>query len=307
MSTRLFSLSITTIRNQVNRCRSVINTRFFSSFSSSSTSVSLFGNRSDLKTLPSSPTDVCVISSPSRGIGLEFAKQILERSESKVIGLIRDPNNKELDELSNKFSNRYTSIAMDLQNQNSIDVACKQVEKLLNGNTISLLLNVAGILGDGKTLPGPERSISSINREWLQQTMDINLIGHIMVSQALLPYLKGDKNKETFSKIASLSARVGSISDNRLGGWYSYRMSKAALNQFTKTASIELKKQRCLTLALHPGTTDTDLSIPFQKNVAPEKLFPVWYSVASMLDVIWESGPNQSGKFYAYDGIEIPW
>lgn len=299
------SSSIVACRSQVSRCsRTKINTQLFSSSSLSS----IFGNRLDLNKLSSSPTDVCVISSPSRGIGLEFAKQLLERSQSRVIGLVRDPNkNKELDNLSIKYPNRYVSIAMDLQDQNSIDIASKQVEKHLNGNTINLLLNVAGILGDGKILPGPERSISSINREWLQQTMDINLIGHVMVTQALLPYLKGDKNQGTFSKVASLSARVGSIGDNRLGGWHSYRMSKAALNQFTKTASIELKRQRCLTLALHPGTTDTDLSVPFQKNVAPEKLFPVWYSVACMLDVIWEAGPSQSGNLYAYDGEKIPW
>jgi NAD(P)-dependent dehydrogenase (short-subunit alcohol dehydrogenase family) len=83
-------------------------------------------------------------------------------------------------------------------------------------------------------------------------------------------------------------------------------MSKAALNMFTKTLSVELKKN-CTVLSIHPGTTNTDLSKPFQKNVRPEKLFSVEYSVKCMMDVIWNAQESDSGKFYAYDGSEIPY
>ena len=76
---------------------------------------------------------------------------------------------------------------------------------------------------------------------------------------------------------------------------------------FTKTSSIELKRFKCIVMSIHPGTTNTDLSIPFQKNVKPEKLFPVEYSVSCMLNVIWQTQLKDTGKFYAYDGTEIPY
>jgi NAD(P)-dependent dehydrogenase (short-subunit alcohol dehydrogenase family) len=129
-----------------------------------------------------------------------------------------------------------------------------------------------------------------------------------MLSKALIHLMKpGKVDPSNLSKIVNISARVGSITDNSLGGWYSYRMSKAALNMFTKTLSVEVKRHGCVVLSLHPGTTDTDLSLPFQKNVVPGKLFPVEYSVNKMLDVIWNSGLDDTGKVFAYDGSEIPY
>ena len=130
-----------------------------------------------------------------------------------------------------------------------------------------------------------------------------------MMTQSLLPLLKRPSSTsiDDCSRIVNLSARVGSISDNSLGGWYSYRMSKSALNMFTKTTSIELKRHKCIVMSIHPGTTNTDLSLPFQKNVKPEKLFPVEYSVASMLNVICNTNLKDTGTFYAYDGSEIPY
>ena len=94
------------------------------------------------------------------------------------------------------------------------------------------------------------------------------------------------KEGRVFSVMANLSARVGSIADNRLGGWHSYRMSKAAQNQLTRTASHELGKRGTVVVVLHPGTCDTDLSLPFQKKVAPEKLFPPDRAVSQLLDVM---------------------
>ena len=171
---------------------------------------------------------------------------------------------------------------------------------------VDLLLNISAILGDGRTTPGPERSLASIDRDWLQKSLGVNLIGHVMVTQAFLPLLKG-RRSSSLSKVMNMSARVGSIGDNRLGGWYSYRMSKAALNQFTKTASLELKRHRCAVISMHPGTTNTPLSKPFQKNVAPQKLFPAWYSVYCMLNVLWSVCEDDTGKFFSYNCEEIEW
>lgn len=137
-----------------------------------------------------------------------------------------------------------------------------------------------------------------------------------MVSQALIPLMQratsvsasaGSSDPKALSKLVSISARVGSIEDNKLGGWYSYRMSKAALNMFTKTCAVEMKRHNCAVISIHPGTTDTQLSLPFQKNVVPGKLFPVEYSVGRMLEVIWSLDITGTGKFLAYDGSEIPY
>jgi NAD(P)-dependent dehydrogenase (short-subunit alcohol dehydrogenase family) len=105
------------------------------------------------------------------------------------------------------------------------------------------------------------------------------------------------------------AARVGSIEDNRLGGWYAYRASKAAQNMYTRTLAVEWARSRrnVICVALHPGTTDTDLSRPFQANVPAGKLFGVDYAVARMLGVIDRLQSADSGQFFAWDGERIPW
>ena len=118
--------------------------------------------------------------------------------------------------------------------------------------------------------------------------------------------LELDEQRAVF---ASLSARVGSISDNRLGGWYSYRAAKAAQNQFTRTFSIEAVRRapNLIVVALHPGTVDTALSKPFSSNVAEGKLFTTEQSVAHLLNVIDGLQAQSSGRFWAWDGAEIAW
>lgn len=109
--------------------------------------------------------------------------------------------------------------------------------------------------------------------------------------------------------IANLSARVGSIGDNRLGGWYSYRASKAALNQLTKTMSLELarKNQKVAAVLLHPGTVDTDLSQPFQRNVVPEKLFTKERAIRQLLKVVDGVQMKDTGSYLAFDGTPVVW
>ncbi len=111
------------------------------------------------------------------------------------------------------------------------------------------------------------------------------------------------------SIFASISAKVGSIEDNRLGGWYGYRASKAALNMFLKTIAIEYSRRcpKTIVVALHPGTTDTRLSQPFQKNVPPEKLFPVSKTVNLLLEVLAGLKLADSGEFFSWDGSRLPW
>jgi NAD(P)-dependent dehydrogenase (short-subunit alcohol dehydrogenase family) len=107
---------------------------------------------------------------------------------------------------------------------------------------------------------------------------------------------------------AALSARVGSIGDNRLGGWYSYRAAKAALNMLIKTASIEVawRKKQAIVVGLHPGTVDTNLSQPFQQRVPSNKLFNADDSARKMIDVLQGLTVADSGKVFAWDGSEVP-
>lgn len=243
---------------------------------------------------------VYVINTSTRGLGLEFCKQILKQSEnSKVIALARS-SSLSLKNLKDEYINRLNIVSIDLANPLSIEDASTNIKKLTD--KVDVLLNVAGILGDGGVKTGPERSISKIDYDWMLKSFQINLFGHVMLTQNLFTLLKNSTNG---SKVINISARVGSIQDNRLGGWYSYRMTKASLNMFTKTFSLESKRHKILCISLHPGTTDTDLSKPFQKNVASDKLFTPEFSVKCMLNVIENVKMDDTGGFFAYDGSKI--
>lgn len=149
----------------------------------------------------------------------------------------------------------------------------------------------------------PEKNIT----HWQWQANQAIIEANAFAPFCYLVHLQ--KNLKDQCKVAVLSARVGSISDNRLGGWYSYRMAKAALNMLLKTASIEFKRRMptlCL-FAFHPGTTDTDLSKPFQKNVPKEKLFSAAFSANCLVQLAEQVTAEDSGKFYAWDGQEIEW
>jgi NAD(P)-dependent dehydrogenase (short-subunit alcohol dehydrogenase family) len=197
-----------------------------------------------------------------------------------------------------------------MEDQETIEQASSEIREKFG--RVDLLLNVAGLLGDAKTTPGPERSLSKLDRNWVEKTMAVNVIGPVMFSKELAPLMKTkqrgkkeDGEGRPVSVIASLSARVGSISDNELGGWYSYRFSKSALNQATRTMAHELKRQGTWTIALHPGTTDTDLSKPFQGNVQEGRLFPVDFTVNQLLDCVDSMTAEHSGGLFDWAGKAI--
>ena len=137
----------------------------------------------------------------------------------------------------------------------------------------------------------------------MARAYQINAIGPALVAKHFLPLLATDR-KAVF---AALSARVGSIGNNRLGGWYAYRASKAALNMILKTLSIELARRNpsAICVGLHPGTVDTRLSGPFQRGVPGDKLFSPHRSAPCLLKVINALSPGQSGRVLAWDGKPI--
>lgn len=149
----------------------------------------------------------------------------------------------------------------------------------------------------------PEKTWRQLSADGLTQTFAVNAIGPALVAKHFLPLLP----KTGRAGFAALSARVGSIGDNRLGGWYGYRASKAALNMLVRTLAVELARSRpeAFCVALHPGTVATSLSAPFQRNVAAAKLFTPEQSAAALLEVLDRCDARQSGRILAWDGTEI--
>lgn len=162
-----------------------------------------------------------------------------------------------------------------------------------------LVIVATGLLHEGER--GPEKALRDLDPEWLARQYAVNAIGPALVAKHFLPVMP----RTGRSVLAMLSARVGSISDNRLGGWYGYRASKAALNQLVRTLAIEDKRrnERGIVVALHPGTVDTKLSKPFQQS--GRDLFEPGRAAVQLLDLIDGLKPQDSGKLFAWDGAEI--
>ena len=149
----------------------------------------------------------------------------------------------------------------------------------------------------------PEKSLRDLSAQKFETIFAANTIFPALIAKHFLSHL----NKESRAVFAVLSARVGSISDNRLGGWYAYRSSKSALNMIIKNASIEIGRRlpHAIIVSLHPGTVDSNLSKPFQGQVSKDKLFTPEYSAKKLIDVVNQLTPSDSGKCFAWDGQEI--
>jgi len=193
---------------------------------------------------------------------------------------------------------RRSSLPLDLTDEASIAAAAAA---LASTAPYDLLVVATGLLhGFGF---GPEKSWRQLDAAALAQSFAVNAIGPALVARHFLPLMQ----RQQSATLAFLSARVGSISDNRLGGWYGYRASKAALNQLVRTLAIDLTRSHPLMtcVALHPGTVDTTLSAPFQRGVPPEKLFTPAQSAAHLLDVIDRLTPAESGRLIDWAGNPI--
>ena len=172
------------------------------------------------------------------------------------------------------------------------------------GTPLDLVLVATGRLtrADGS---GPEKALRQVSAAGLHELFADNAIVPALIASAVQQLLPRDRR----AVFAVLSARVGSIGDNRLGGWHAYRASKAALNMLCRTIAIEWARShpQAVVAALHPGTVDTGLSAPFQRGVAPDRLFTPDVSAAALLDVIDRLQPADSGGFFAWDGAPIPY
>lgn len=192
------------------------------------------------------------------------------------------------------FSRR-SAIPLDLTNEASIAAAAASVE------APRLVIVATGLLQDAAQ--APEKRLADLDPARLARSFQVNAIGPALVLKHFAPRLP----REGKAVLAVLTARVGSIADNRLGGWYGYRASKAAANQFVRTAAVELAARRrdAICVALHPGTVDTPLSAPFQRGVPAEKLFTADFAAERLLAVIEGLTAAQTGGFFAWDGRPI--
>jgi NAD(P)-dependent dehydrogenase (short-subunit alcohol dehydrogenase family) len=238
------------------------------------------------------PQKNIVIIGASGGLGSAFVKIFADDPANKVHAFSRS-------EIENKLDNvNYGSI--DFTDEASIIQASEQSAKI---GQLDCVIVASGMLHDSDLMP--EKSFRDIGVENFQRSFVVNTIGPALVAKHFLPKLQPSQR----SVFAALSARVGSIEDNRLGGWYAYRASKAALNMLIKTASIEVarRQKQAIVVCLHPGTVDTDLSQPFQQRVPSGKLFTTDYSVRQLITVLQGLTAADSGKVFAWDGSEIPW
>ena len=194
---------------------------------------------------------------------------------------------------------KITPLPVDITDEATIRAAA---ESCARQGPLDLVVVATGVLHSGEDLR-PEKRLRDIDGEVMQQVFTINAIGPALVAKHFLPLLRRD-HKTVF---AALSARVGSIGDNRLGGWASYRASKAALNMLLKTVSIEHARgwPASVVAALHPGTVDTRLSQPFQAGVPTGKLFTPEFAAGRLLSVMDGLTAADTGGVFAWDGSRI--
>ncbi len=188
--------------------------------------------------------------------------------------------------------------AFDLDDEASIAAAANDIAAT---GTVDLAVVATGILQTASHRP--EKSFAALTPDAMIALFRTNAVGPALIAKHMIQALPHDRR----SVFAALSARVGSIGDNRLGGWHSYRASKAALNMIVANLAVELRRTRPLAIALglHPGTVDTGLSAPFRKGVAPDSLFTPAVSARHLLAVIDAAGVAASGTVLAWDGATI--
>ncbi len=249
---------------------------------------------------------VALVVGANRGIGLEFVRQLLTMPQFDTVWATyrsRESATKLLEMGMPETSNgaRLRCLSIDVTDEDQIAAGVADIKQ--HTKHLHLAINCVGVLHGDQI--SPEKGLRQLEMEQLTRYFQINSIPSGLLAKHLFPLLKHSDR----SVFASISAKIGSIGDNFLGGWYGYRASKAALNMLMRTVAIEYRRKspETIVVTLHPGTTDTDLSKPFQANVPPEKLFSTERTVAQLLDVIAGLQLEDSGQFLNWDGQPLPW
>lgn len=224
-----------------------------------------------------------IVIGASGGIGKALCTELLVRPEAgQLIAFARSAEQ-----------------AIDITDEASVADAAAAVQAA--GVIPRLVIIASGFLhGDGHM---PEKTMRKISADHMMRSFEVNAVGPALVMKHFLPLLP----RKGRSVLAVISARVGSIGDNNLGGWYSYRASKAAVNQLVRTASIEASRRtpEAICVSVHPGTVDTKLSQPFARTgldvQTPQD------AASRILDMLEALPASASGRFYSYSGEELPW
>jgi NAD(P)-dependent dehydrogenase (short-subunit alcohol dehydrogenase family) len=222
------------------------------------------------------PINACLIGA-SGGIGAAFQNHLEASSKVETLHMLSRSEN-----------------GFDYSNPDSM----VQAVSAIPDRSLHLVIIATGYLGTS-----PEKSLRDLEKEKFEEQFLSNTIGPALAMKYLMPKISRDGK----SVMACLSARVGSIQDNQIGGWYAYRASKAALNMIIKCTATEVARtnKNATIIGLHPGTVDTSLSKPFQGNVPDKKLFTPDYATEQMLNVIDSIKPSDSGSLFAFDGEKI--
>lgn len=237
------------------------------------------------------PIQACIIGSTG-GIGAALVDALSESARVETVYALSRTG-------ASHSSSKVHSLTFDFLDETSIMAAAETLREV---GAFDLIIVATGLLqGDGIA---PEKNMRALDLDAMRTSFEVNTFGPALTAKHFLPLLRRD----TKAVFAALSARVGSISDNRLGGWYAYRASKAALNMMLKTLSIEVARRfkNQIIIGLHPGTVDTDLSRPFQSQVPNGKLFTPDYSAAKLLTVMDQVSVSDTGQHFAWDGEPIP-
>jgi NAD(P)-dependent dehydrogenase (short-subunit alcohol dehydrogenase family) len=227
----------------------------------------------------------------SGGLGAAFVRLFAAEPSNTVHAFSRTQVDFALD---NVYSQAIDFLDEDALQQAALNFSADQ--------PLDLIIVATGLLHDGELQP--EKSLRQLSVANFEKSFLVNTIGPAMVAKHLLPKLSKDKR----AVFAVLSARVGSISDNRLGGWYAYRAAKAALNMLIKSISIEVarRQKQAIIVGLHPGTVNTRLSEPFQSRVPSGSLFTSDHAVQQLAAVLDGLEPEDTGKVFAWDGQQVP-
>ncbi len=229
------------------------------------------------------------------GIGTAIAERLLANYPVERLYVLQRSGRCRLDDP------RFTSLEIDAEDPASITKAAEAIAA--DCSELHLVCNAVGMLHDQQFKP--EKRLKDVSPQALYKLSAVNAWFLPQLAAALAPLLRHGKS----SLLASVSARVGSIADNDMGGWYSYRSSKAAHNMLLRTLAREwrVSHKHCTVVALHPGTVATDLSEPYTPANYNKRVLEPPESAAAMLDVLESLGVGDSGKFFAWDGAEIPW
>ncbi|TDT44379.1 NAD(P)-dependent dehydrogenase (short-subunit alcohol dehydrogenase family) [Halospina denitrificans] len=244
-----------------------------------------------------------LIAGISGGIGLAMAEHELIRApEARIIGLSRHASHSEgALGLQSSYPDRATLIDADVGDPDHLRTA---FERSIPAETrIQQVIFAIGVLHGPELFP--EKRLEDIQPQAMMHSYETNTLGFLLLVQALIPWLRHRDPK----LIAAISAKVGSIGDNEFGGWYAYRCSKAALNMAVRTLAIETRRRLkpATVVALHPGTTETNLTAPFQQSLARLRVHSPADTANNLWQVLDGLTPEDSGSFLNWDGSTLPW